>query len=1018
MRKSVCLLAFVLCSTLLAPDAPAQLPLQLDEDLSPVWQVPISAPCERSSSLIGFEAVGSTLFFAGLATPDFDLDHSSEAFKRVNTFVGALNEFGQELWLEVDLDTTNVGIQFAVSEQVPALFLSGRGADGLPFVRRMDAAGGSTVWQVSQPIPSGSALFSMPDLAVSADGQTLALATSSAGYEGPNYIVRHRIAVFDGVLGALRWQFDMPQGFVTHDLEVASDGARVFLAARDAVQGAYYCFDGTSGAVIWSQFGASLQATRLASSPGGDRLVAAQITPASGNTSSQLEVRDASGNLLWTRQITGHIDDFAWHEASERIFLTAIDANYHPSVLALESVQGTTLWNQPLASTLTQFFYTVSRLSYAQAADQLQVCFDGVSSPQGTQLQVNGLHATTGAVLWSDVTAISGPDSFAFLSDVDVLDGSAGPQLVVGSPQFWPSQTRDLRFRSHNVWNGAELWSAELDLEFGLAEAVALEANFAGPPSAWEDLIYAFYETDSATTAVRAIQPADGQIRWAFDQAGSSYEPLAHSNGQRFLSSRAANRVLIARNLESGLGQTEILGIYADTGYVKFRRTNPLQGAWLDCELSADSASAFFAGVSGSGAIDASFKRASLLALETQSGTTRFEETWPSGSDQARACKLLADPAGGRIWLVASRGTAQQPVGRVALLARAAGTGAFVYDAQWNAADLGFDPAHSLQALDAALDPSGTILYVLASVSAQPNSIGTLLLLRIASLDGSLLDSRAVDLPGGSAPNSGQLIVDREGARLAVAGDMTTASAQQLAYAVGYSQSSLSPEWSKSFSSGSGVPAHIHAARTSLDGRSLMLGLTDPAARVVTLDFPTGVELWNAHSDQQTGPQLASLGALLDLGYETFAAFSGQAQTGQLHSWKPASLLAGPNEISLAQGGLQVFALDAPVDPTAPFYLVLGSASGTSPSLPLGPALLPLVVDAYFTFSLSLANRAPFANTFGALDEDGQARATLQIPAHAPPALAGSSLWHAFVQWNENGQVQFASNPVTLLLQP
>jgi 1,4-alpha-glucan branching enzyme len=110
----------------------------------------------------------------------------------------------------------------------------------------------------------------------------------------------------------------------------------------------------------------------------------------------------------------------------------------------------------------------------------------------------------------------------------------------------------------------------------------------------------------------------------------------------------------------------------------------------------------------------------------------------------------------------------------------------------------------------------------------------------------------------------------------------------------------------------------------------------------------------------------------------------------------PGLLDASPAELSLAAGGAVSLALDVTPEHAGDLHLMLGSATGSSPSLPLAPGVaLPLVPDGYFQLSLGAPNQPPFDGTFGVIDAKGRASGAVQLPPGLPAALAGSTLWHA-----------------------
>lgn len=134
-------------------------------------------------------------------------------------------------------------------------------------------------------------------------------------------------------------------------------------------------------------------------------------------------------------------------------------------------------------------------------------------------------------------------------------------------------------------------------------------------------------------------------------------------------------------------------------------------------------------------------------------------------------------------------------------------------------------------------------------------------------------------------------------------------------------------------------------------------------------------------------------------------------------------LTGGPTSISIAAGGTQSLSLAAGPGFAGQLYLVGGSLSGTTPGIALDGQLLPLNVDLYFLTSIQNAGTAPFVNTFGALDAQGAASASLVIPAGAAPAaLAGLTAHHAFLLLDLFGgptpAVSFASNALALDFTP
>jgi hypothetical protein len=97
-------------------------------------------------------------------------------------------------------------------------------------------------------------------------------------------------------------------------------------------------------------------------------------------------------------------------------------------------------------------------------------------------------------------------------------------------------------------------------------------------------------------------------------------------------------------------------------------------------------------------------------------------------------------------------------------------------------------------------------------------------------------------------------------------------------------------------------------------------------------------------------------------------------------------------------------------------WFFLGSASGTTPGVPLGGGTLPLVPDAYTDWTLALA--APLTAPVGLLDADGRGICRFVVPSGTPPAFAGLVLHHAFVAVDPVAFTVLASNAVRVELVP
>lgn len=107
-------------------------------------------------------------------------------------------------------------------------------------------------------------------------------------------------------------------------------------------------------------------------------------------------------------------------------------------------------------------------------------------------------------------------------------------------------------------------------------------------------------------------------------------------------------------------------------------------------------------------------------------------------------------------------------------------------------------------------------------------------------------------------------------------------------------------------------------------------------------------------------------------------------------------LEASADSVSLSTGGTVDFTLFTPRDVPVDLYLLLGSASGTAPGLPVAGFNLPLNLDAYLTYTLANPNSAFLPGSFAAPDALGVGDAQLVVPAATDPGLAGVTVSHAY----------------------
>lgn len=137
------------------------------------------------------------------------------------------------------------------------------------------------------------------------------------------------------------------------------------------------------------------------------------------------------------------------------------------------------------------------------------------------------------------------------------------------------------------------------------------------------------------------------------------------------------------------------------------------------------------------------------------------------------------------------------------------------------------------------------------------------------------------------------------------------------------------------------------------------------------------------------------------------------------HEFQIQTLAADLVALSIGAGGTQTLALCAGPAFAGMPYLLLGSASGTSPGVPVSPETLPLNLDAYLLATIVNPQAPPLTGALGLLNPDGAATASFTLPPGGPaPALAGTTLHHAFLVLNGSFGAVFTSDPVALALLP
>ena len=127
------------------------------------------------------------------------------------------------------------------------------------------------------------------------------------------------------------------------------------------------------------------------------------------------------------------------------------------------------------------------------------------------------------------------------------------------------------------------------------------------------------------------------------------------------------------------------------------------------------------------------------------------------------------------------------------------------------------------------------------------------------------------------------------------------------------------------------------------------------------------------------------------------------------------TLWASDTTVPAVAGGRVDFNLLSGTTAASHTYLVLCSASGTSPGTPLLGVTLPLNIDPLFLLSLAYPNAAPvFAGTFGIMNAAGAAAASFTLPPAVAPS--GYQMHFAFTLFDPTRlALKSPSNPVPVI---
>jgi len=121
-------------------------------------------------------------------------------------------------------------------------------------------------------------------------------------------------------------------------------------------------------------------------------------------------------------------------------------------------------------------------------------------------------------------------------------------------------------------------------------------------------------------------------------------------------------------------------------------------------------------------------------------------------------------------------------------------------------------------------------------------------------------------------------------------------------------------------------------------------------------------------------------------------------------------------QVSVAQGGTCTFLINGGVFAEGSGFVLLASASGTTPGVPYAGVTIPLVGDDLFLWSFANPYNGFLQGSPGNLGQWGVSHVTWTVPPETYTALAGTFLHFAFFRSDASGT--HVSNPVLVKLVP
>ncbi len=864
---------------------------------------------------------------------------------------------GAVLWTREPAANTLATTGLTIAPNGSLVYASGNLADGTGSWIEAFTPASSVTW--TQTVSHTNGLVA--DLVATSNGVFAAIADSASN---------DRIEARASLDGSLRWSYPTSIWSVS-DLDASPDGSSIAFGSQ-----AVSVLDESTGNLRWSVNEPLAYDNRLRFGASSQRLYSVARRELVQVTDPRVQTRafdSANGNVLWSSLHLAPAGGVSESGLSLDLDVAGDESTVLVTFLSLASGTPTFLGG------------VVSLASLAVDASNGQERWvkswpTTEDSTTSTPLIASRIDATNGnAVLLGSQVSAAGNALFSRTIGFDPATGALGWSLdgiYLASARNYaracalsPDNTRiavvstakgykdNGSLRLLDAASGATLWSRVPDTLLSGARHVVFASD--------ANRVFWSYSTDSAT--VEALDATTGQVQWVNKTAGNSAPLIAQDpSGARLFQSEFQ---LSPGSFSLELGSLETRAVDSQTGAQLWQHT------WNDLGLFEDVTQLIQPAGSAQVFVVVRLRKLSatqvddllVLALDASSGnelwSTHIEEAAPSEAPSA----VTFDPIHKTLFVGGISSSASQ------LFAIESATGSILWDLPAFGSSAEFGPVNAVWPLQ-----SGQRLLVATD--------GKFDLLRLEIRDAS----NGFLISGSELPDSlNTTLTD-----LQVSEDLQTVTL------VTTEHLPMQPGWTPSVS-------------------------YEPRRRVRTLDLYSFAPLWETYLDPASGESLV-LDALLDPERGRLVLAGGRdtvAESWITEVWAldVPNLIGQPASVSLAAGGSQNLELRAGHAYAGSIYLLLGSASGTSPGLPIDTVTLPLVFDTWTQFTLQSPNQGPLVQTLGTMNGAGQGFARLDLPGNSPASLAGLTLFHAFVSIRFLGpipSVDFASNPLALELAP